>query len=566
MANKTTGFWRAMRLGLILVVGIVALALGTSRAASINDVFAAIAMRVPEFGGVHIDEQQDVLYVHLRNGTPAAAQAVVAELKTAFGDHHLRQGKVQALPATFGFSELKHWHDQIAMDVLQHPGVTFIGIDHANNRVVIGVEDAGVRSSLEPDLAGFYFPSEAVNFTETGPIQLKSNLSALNRPIVGGLQNGTPFASCSVGFNATRASVLGFVTASHCSNPDDVAPGRINTVYTQPSGGSRVGVETVDPGFHGCYCTPRVFGFRVCLFNCRSSDSAFVRLDPAVSATLGLIAATPPEFPPEFLANPLLFLSTLSTPAGSTEWDGKSFFHIVGGGTPFVGLNVTKVGQTSGRTDGIVLLTGLTVPLVSKSFPFVTRKLLQNQVLATYLFEAGDSGAPVLHVPIAQLIEQLISGGDAEVSLLGIAWGGLGVLVSGLPGALFSPISGVQADLGPLTFVASPNPDLVAVSSFTSGFCTVGVERLRVVVRVENRGGAFAPASITRVSFPPFASFDLPTPGIPAGGFVDLQPIETPPGCFNPDCGFAITVDAFDNVNEGPAGEANNTVTSSCVG
>jgi len=397
-----------MRVGIPLLIGTFVLGFGTGRAASINDVFAGIAMRVPEFAGVHIDEHQDILYVHMHNGNSAAARAAVAELKSAFGDQHLNQGTVQMLPATFRFSELKHWHDRIAMDVLQHAGVTFIGIDHADNRVVVGVEDSGVRSSLEPKLASHRLPPEAIHFMETGPIQLKSDLRAVNRPVVGGLQIGEPYGFCSLGFNARRAGVWGFVTASHCSNPDDVAPGRTNTVYTQPSGGSRVGVETFDPGFHGCFCTPRVFGFRVCLFNCRSSDSAFVSLDPPVSPAqmndLGFIASTPSKlFPPTLealIASTVFPAELLSTPAGSTQWDGKSVFRIVSGGTPFIGLNVTKVGATTGRTDGVVLLTGLTVPLVSKSFPFVTRKLLQNQILATYLFEAGDSGAPVFHIPI----------------------------------------------------------------------------------------------------------------------------------------------------------------------
>jgi hypothetical protein len=310
------------------------------------------------------------------------------------------------------------------------------------------------------------------------------------------------------------------------------------------------------------------FGFRLCLFRCRSSDSAFVRLD---SATLGHIASTPVDATSAAIiiaSTPLFPVPPFFTNSGSTDWDG-SVFRITGGGTPVIGLNVTKVGKTTGRTDGVVLLTGLTVPILNPSrFPYVTNKVLLNQVLATYLFEHGDSGAPVFRIPPVQLVEQLISGGDATASLLGIAWLGFGELPGHLPGAVFSPISGVQSDLGPLTFAAtSANPDLVAVSPFSSpGFCTVVGEGIRVAVRVANHGSTSSPGSITRVSFPPFASFDLPTPGIPAGGFVDLQPIETPPGCFNPDCGFTITVDANNNIDEGLAGEANNTVVSDCVG
>jgi hypothetical protein len=598
-ATKAARVGKLTRLGLILMLGIGALASGRSQAGTINDVFAGIAMRVPEFGGVHIDAQQDVLYVHLRNGTPAMAQAVLAELRIAFGDQHLRQRSVQVLPATFGFSELKRWHDHMAMDVLQHSGVTFIGIDHANNRLVIGVEDSNVGSSVEHVLASLGLPRAAVHLMETGPLEHKHDLSAFHRPVVGSLGIATPRGSCSLGFNAIRAGVLGFVTAAHCSSPDGAAPGREGTVYTQ--GGSPIGIETRDPGFGGCFCTPRVFGFRICLFRCRNSDSAFVRLNQPMDAALGDIAATPFDFLPPGDAAVAVYLALLAEQyltfpgvtifgpsiRGSTDWDDTSVFRIEGRQTPFPGLRVTKVGATSGLTDGLVLLTGLTVPLLTRNFPFVTRRLLRDQALAGYLFEAGDSGAPVFNVPIEERLEQLQEGGDATASLVGIAWAGFGVVIPNFSGgALFSPISGVERDLGPLTFAVSPsvgiaatspsvgiaatspNADLVATSSpGSTDFCElVSDSDRRVRVRVVNRGGTVAPASTTRVDFPPFTSFNFPTVEIPPGGFVDLDPIEPPPGCFNPDCNFVITVDSTESVDEGSAAEANNTAVGSCPG
>ena len=44
---------------------------------------------------------QGVLYVHLRDGTPDKAEAVLAELKTYFGDQQLRYQRVQVVPASF---------------------------------------------------------------------------------------------------------------------------------------------------------------------------------------------------------------------------------------------------------------------------------------------------------------------------------------------------------------------------------------------------------------------------------------------------------------------------------
>jgi hypothetical protein len=525
-----------------LVVGISAVALGTARAASINDVFAGIAGRVPEFAGVHIDEQQDVLYIHLRNGNPAAARAALAELKTAFGDPELQQSKVQAVPATFGFEELKSWHDQMALEVLQRPGVTLMAIDHANNRIVIGVEDAGARSKLEHDLHLLGSPREAVIFMETGPVKpLATSLGDPQPRMLGGLEIAyQPLGNfCTLGFVAKRAGTFGFITASHCSRTLASVDKKREDVYTQ--GGSPIGVEMVDPPFRPCHCL-LPFGLG-CLNRCRPSDSAFIQFNPGILFDFGSIA---------------------QASSSSQVWDGVSTFRITGSGAPFVGKSVTKVGATTGRTDGRILLGGVTVnvnfhflPSPISAIPPFTR-LLVDQVLATMGSNGGDSGGAIIHV----------TGTDTAL-LEGILYGSPAGLT------LYAPIRNVQADLGPLQFVgavappagANPKPDLVATSPDNlTGFCRVVGNQLRVIVRVVNLGGTPAPASTTRVDFGSIASFPLPTPGIPAGGFADLIPVEPPSGCFHPDCGFSITVDSTNSIDEGAAGETNNTVVSDCVG
>jgi hypothetical protein len=527
-----------------------------------------------------VDEQQNTLYVHLRNGTPAMAQEVITELKIAFGDQSVGQRRIQVLPATYTISELSRWHDQLAVKVLDLPDVTFTGIDHTNNKVVVGIVHSNARSLVSSRLGSLSVPYEALSFMETGPIVPTNSLLDRNRPMVGGLQIGSPTGFCSLGFVAERVvpiGPLGFVTASHCSNPDDVAPGVLGSAYTQPADGDEIGIEggstsctkggkscdkTADPRFHGCHC---ILG--ICLFQCRASDSAFVLFDSAVAnapqfSALGLIASTPLGFtpPPEFLANPLLYLGLFATAAGSTDWDGESFFRIASQGVTFPGMNVTKVGAKTGRTDGLVVLTGLTVPLLKKSFPYVTRKLLQDQVLATYLVEPGDSGAPVFHIPLDQFIEQIVSGGDATPSLVGVNWAGLGALISGLPGALFSPIDGVQKDLGPLNFTANLKPDLLAVlQPGHPSFCEAG----QVRIRATNVGGASADASFTRVAFPGLGKSDeYPVPMLSPNASYDLPTIAVPPSCT--ECSIVITVDAERQVDEGP-GEGNNTVSVGCV-
>ena len=396
------------------------------RGETIDDQFATVARRHPGFGGMYVDEEKDTLYVYLVDGSPATAQEIGAALGGVFGSEHLAQGSVQVLPARFSFLELKQWHDQMAVHVLGLPGVALTDIDDAKNRLLVGVGNSQARTLVEQTLVALGIPAEAVNIVETGPIERASSLTDFHRPVVGGLQISFPlgprFAACTLGFIANRAGVLGFVTNAHCSARLGAVDG---TDYHQPlviSTTSRIGVETVDPGFRRCFVS----------FTCRQSDSNFSRLDSPVSNGRGF----------GFIARPV-------SPLGisSTAWDSLSTFRIVAEGpTPLVGMTVTKVGRSTGRTEGTVSLTGVTLPLEGG-------RLLRNQVAASYVSEAGDSGAPVIRAR-----GPAPAGNPIDASLQGITWGGASLVRGGEPASvsLFSTIGGVEADLGPLT--TSPLP------------------------------------------------------------------------------------------------------------
>ena len=114
---------------------------------------------------------------------------------------------------------------------------------------------------------------------------------------------------------------------------------------------------------------------------------------------------------------------------------------------------------------------------------------------------------------------------------------------------------------------ASCMPDLIPVGrpdlTGPPSFCKIN-EKGYLIVTVKNQGTANAPASTTTVEFSAGGSFDLPTPAIPKGGSVDLQPLQVPAGCYSPDCSFKITVDSKKQIQE--SNEANNTVGGSCLG
>ena len=104
-------------------------------------------------------------------------------------------------------------------------------------------------------------------------------------------------------------------------------------------------------------------------------------------------------------------------------------------------------------------------------------------------------------------------------------------------------------------------PDLIPVPDANGSFCKRKDSTLTVTVK--NQGTSGAGPSVTEVDFLAFGKVSMPTPPLGLGASVDiLFPI--PPGCFNPDCEFRITVDANNQVNE--SNEGNNIAKDICIG
>jgi hypothetical protein len=108
--------------------------------------------------------------------------------------------------------------------------------------------------------------------------------------------------------------------------------------------------------------------------------------------------------------------------------------NVISYADPFVGEYVYKSGVVTGRTYGSVTKKRTIY------HPGLERKL-DNQYIAEYKCDFGDSGSPVYdYVPDG-------------VKIVGIHWGGIGTYVSGFGDSVLSPVSGVKSDLGvtPLT-------------------------------------------------------------------------------------------------------------------
>jgi hypothetical protein len=103
--------------------------------------------------------------------------------------------------------------------------------------------------------------------------------------------------------------------------------------------------------------------------------------------------------------------------------------------------------------------------------------------------------------------------------------------------------------------------DLVPVPDANGSFCRR--RDLTLTVTVRNQGIGPAGPSVTEVDFFAFGKVSMPTPPLAPGASVDLF-FPIPPGCFDPDCDFRITVDANNQVNE--SNEGNNIAKGLCRG
>ncbi len=368
----------------------------------LDDRLVEMSRAAPAFGGMFIDD--GVLNVYMTDrGAPARA-AASGVIRRNFE----LPRKVRVLKARYRFTQLKKWSDRLTANVLGLPGVVSTDVDDRTNHVAVGVTGDRGRATVKRRLAHLGIPAAAVRVRPAEPVQTFSSLNDFHRPLVGGLQAGS-FAPCTLGFVAIRAGVPGFLVNSHCTN---VQGGVEGSVFYQPdpsSPGNRVGIEAVDPVyFRGGICPPS--------FRCRYSDTAFVKRDSGVTASLGYIAKAD------------------LTP--STGWNGD-LYRITAKGDAIVGQVVEKVGRTTGRS--------VAAPVTSVCGGYLVNNALGKLVMlcqtgAQLFSQPGDSGSPV-YTP-----------NGSDVTLRGELWGGN--VSSG--SSFFSPITSIQrpTELGRISVCA----------------------------------------------------------------------------------------------------------------
>jgi hypothetical protein len=373
---------------------------------TLDDRFAEVASRDPAFGGMYVDEKRQTLIVYSKDTRQQAIRTLKGALDVVLGPERIPPLRMEVLPAQYNFAELKEWQERATVNILRIPGVVLVDVDDKSNRLTVGVETLELRGAIEAELTKARIPRSAVNLEVTPAVKVETSLTDRHRPLVGGLQISFSGGICTQGFNAIRLGTAGFVTCSHCTATQGGVESTIFHQATMSGTTNRVGVETADPAYFE-------FGWPFALTRVRRSDAAFVQRDVGVDGNLGTIARPA---------------------AGGVAWNGVDVFRIVSAGDPLVGQTVTKVGRTTGLTQGVV---NRTCANIAQSGTNII-ELCQSQ--AGYASGGGDSGSPIFRVTNSPATN--------DVSLGGIHWGS---------GGTFSPLSSVErsSELGDLSVCAA---------------------------------------------------------------------------------------------------------------
>ncbi len=411
MPNRTF-FLAAVALAALLASALPVRSLpahGEGPAKSVDQELARMGREIPGFGGLFYDEQgrPNVYLLDTRGATAAALKKMGPEVR-------LRQGDYE-------FASLLAWRSELRR-LLALPGVVYLDVDETRNRVTLGL-DATSRSKsldrdrLERELLFTRVPREAVLLEDTEPVKPLITLRSKFRPAEGGIQVLFPidppiYGVCTLGFNAFRGSVFGFVMNSHCTGVRGEVDG-ISYFQSVPSDGM-IGTEIADPGaFTDPPCPPGK--------KCRISDSAFVRY---ANSRLGILGG---------IARP----ASAGAEEGTLNLKSPTARFLIAGrvGSPFAGDTVHKVGRTTGWTFGTVVSTCADINVSGAD----DTQLCQTRVQAGA--GGGDSGSPVFY--------RIGSGTNPKVKLAGILWGGGFHPVFGET-YIFSPLDNIEEELGPL--------------------------------------------------------------------------------------------------------------------
>lgn len=353
------------------------------------------SMKVPSYGGSFMDPESGILFVYVTNEEDGRK---ILEM--------VNGTKVVLLEGKYSYEQLVDWEDKLLhkIEAEENSSIasrwTMMAPSDKLNKIRIGlssVDDEAINE-IESMLKELNIPPGAVVIEKFGKIQLDISRSDRIRPLIGGIQIDNPNygefgeGDCTLGFIATRNGVSGFVTAGHCGNENHPI---YQPLYTGDDYTNLVGIVTDDQQ------------------GSRSSDSMWVEIyDSSYDFEI------------------------------YNQYDPSNHYPVFSGmQSQSTGMYVCQGGFETGEACGEIAEVNVDVTHPEYG-------TLYDQVLATYNRAGGDSGAPIYYEPLDSWIRDYCvdTYGVTCQDIYGIHFGYNGTVNR----AIYSPISGIETDLGEL--------------------------------------------------------------------------------------------------------------------
>jgi hypothetical protein len=341
--------------------------------------FRRLSASYPEFAGYHFDEN---LAFVVSITTFAPSEGLRATVDSIYERHAATLGLtagVRVRQVQFSFAQLEAWRAEVWPVVARIDGVYFIDLDELENSIVLGVDPNDVdlvHAVLESDPRTRTLPVGAVRIHPASPLDRSGGvidatathpashhtLNSDQLPVQAGFRIEWPGSlGCSIGwvnydFHNSRGALVG---ASHCSRLEGVID---TTMYFQATvaSGTVIGYE-VDEAYEWlCNGTDR----------CHYGDVNVIALLPGIS------------FDQDQVGRP-------------AQGGGTTIYHAIPTYTMIeqwqwsvVGMPVSKVGRTTGYTNGTVTNTCV-------HYKGGTDWWSMCLDAGSHTVEGGDSGSPV---------------------------------------------------------------------------------------------------------------------------------------------------------------------------
>lgn len=387
---------------------------------------AELRAQFKEYVGLSRNDEGAVFLTLSKGADLDYAANLAREVWSKYTDKEGKLPNFEFVEAVATAEELKEARLKLR-DVLTIKGVVYLDLDEHCGCIVIGAVSKEVNASIASFIKERGINTRWVNIVQTPEYRLTAALTDKFRPTMGGQQIRTVAQSCTLGLPVYSWDMHneGILTASHCTQGPLGQPWATD-FFQGPSSADFIASESIDLGLFDNTKHPECPTRRFCRF----SDAVYAHYGVANAGIRGRISR------PTNLCNqtPFPCFLTLDRPT-----DDIRIAYATSG--MFVGTEIDKIGATSGWTRGPITNTCVDVNVVevdASGTVIPTDITMLCQSLVATIAQPGDSGAPVF---------EYYTGYDAG-NFAGILWGAN----LNYNSAVFSPIDGIEKDLGIFTY------------------------------------------------------------------------------------------------------------------